>query len=146
MPVYLLDDDLWFPPVEKAIPDGLLAIGGDLRAERLLLAYSQGIFPWYSEDEPPMWWSPDPRFVLYPDELKVSKSMKQVFNRGLFEFRVNTSFADVIGHCRDAKRKGTDGTWINEEIVDAYVQLHQLGYAYSAEAWHNDVLVGGYMV
>src|SRR5437016_619384 len=110
MPIYILDKELWFPPVEEATKDGLLAVGGDLSAERLLLAYRNGIFPWFSEDEPPMWWCPNPRFVLFPAELKVSKSMKQVLHRNEFEFRVNTTFKEVIANCKAARRKGQRGT------------------------------------
>ena len=143
VPLYLLDDSLWFPPLEEARPDGLLAIGGDLGVKRLLLAYQNGIFPWYNEDEPPMWWSPDPRFVLFPEELKVSKSMMQVIKRNEFEFKVNTAFEDVIGNCSKVKRNGIHGTWISNEIIEAYSALHRLGYAYSAEAWQAGRLVGG---
>ena len=143
MPVYLLDDSLWFPPVDEAIPDGLLAVGGDLGADRLLLAYRSGIFPWYNEDEPPMWWSPDPRFVLFPDELKVSKSMRQVIRKNEFEFRINTAFGQVIDHCSWVARKGQPGTWISGDIKEAYTMLHGLGYTYSGEAWRNGMLVGG---
>lgn len=141
--IHFLDDRLWFPPVTDALDDGLLAIGGDLSTDRLLLAYHNGIFPWYNEDEPPMWWSPDPRFVLFPDELKVSKSMKQVLRSNKFEFRVNTTFEQVISNCRYAERKGQDGTWISDEVMHAYTALHKLGYAHSAEAWAGDELVGG---
>lgn len=141
--LHLLNDDLWFPPVSEALEDGLLAIGGDLSTDRLLLAYRNGIFPWFNEDEPPMWWSPDPRFVLFPDELKVSKSMKQVMRRNEFEFRTDSAFKDVILNCRNIEREGQDGTWITDTVVDAYTQLHQLGYAHSAEAWLNGELVGG---
>ncbi len=143
MSLYLLDESLWFPPVDEALEDGLLAIGGDLSTERLLLAYRSGIFPWYNESEPPMWWSPDPRFVLFPEELKVSKSMKQVLRSEKFEFRINTSFSDVIANCMQAPRPGQGGTWITEDIVDAYTALHELGYAHCAECWHNNELVGG---
>jgi leucyl/phenylalanyl-tRNA---protein transferase len=143
MQVYFLDDDLWFPPVEEALEDGLLAIGGDLNIERLILAYRSGIFPWFSDDELPMWWCPDPRFVLYPEELKVSKSMKQLIKQEAFEFRVNTSFDQVIRNCQKAYRKDQDGTWITEEIVKAYTALHQQGYAHCAEAWKDGELVGG---
>ncbi len=143
MPLFFLDDTLWFPPLEDARPDGLLAIGGDLSNERLLLAYQNGIFPWYNEDEPPMWWSPDPRFVLFPEELRVSKSMKQVIGKNEFEFRVNTAFEDVIRNCSLVKRNGIHGTWISNEIIEAYTGLHQEGYAYSAEAWQQGRLVGG---
>lgn len=143
VPLSFLDDTLWFPPLEKALPDGLLAIGGDLGTERLLLAYQNGIFPWYNEDEPPMWWSPDPRFVLFPGELRISKSMMQVIKRHEFEFTVNTTFEDVIRNCSKAKRNGVHGTWISNEIIEAYTELHRLGYAFSAEAWQDGALVGG---
>ena len=144
MPVYLLDDDLWFPAVTEATGDGLLAVGGDLSAERLLLAYHSGIFPWYGEeDELPLWWSPDPRFVLLPEELKVSKSMQQVMRKNEFEFRVNTDFESVIQNCSIIRRKAMDGTWITGKMIEAYKALHSLGYAYSAEAWRGDKLVGG---
>jgi len=143
MPVHILDDSLWFPPVTDAEPDGLLAAGGDLSADRLLLAYENGIFPWFNDDEPPLWWCPDPRFVLFPEALYVSKSMRQVINRAEFEFRTDTSFAAVIKNCGAISRKGMDGTWITPEIAEAYIELHRLGFAHSAEAWQNGELVGG---
>ena len=143
MQLHILDDTLWFPPVTEALDDGLLAVGGDLSVERLLLAYNSGIFPWYAEDEPPMWWSPDPRFVLFPDELKVSKSMKQVLKRNTFQFKMNTVFEQVINNCRMVFRAGQGGTWIGDDVVAAYTQLHKLGYAHSAEAWQDGELVGG---
>ena len=138
-----MDERLWFPPVEEALEDGLLAVGGDLNTERLLLAYRSGIFPWFNDDELPMWWSPDPRFVLFPGELKVSKSMQQVIRKGEFAFRYNTSFEEVIRSCQQSERKGQDGTWITEEVLAAYVGLHQQGYAVSAETWRDGELVGG---
>ncbi len=141
--LYILDDNLWFPPVEEALDDGLLAVGGDLSVDRLLLAYSNGIFPWFNEDEPPLWWCPDPRFVLFPDELKISKSMKQVLKAGALEFRINTAFREVISNCRQAYRPGQDGTWITDDIVSAYCLLHEMGHAHSAEAWQDGNLVGG---
>jgi len=141
--LHVLNDALTFPPVESALDDGLLAVGGDLRPERLLLAYSKGIFPWYNEDEPPLWWSPDPRFVLFPEELKISKSMKQVMKKGAFELRINTAFEEVMRCCMTTSRPGQDGTWISEDVVAAYTRLHELGYAHSAEAWQGDVLAGG---
>lgn len=143
MQIAVLNDELWFPPVEEALPDGLLAVGGDLGTDRLLLAYRSGIFPWFSDDEPPLWWSPDPRFVLLPEELKVSKSMKKVLNSGAFEFRINTAFRRVIEQCSATPRKGQDGTWITDEILEAYSELHQMGYAWSAEAWQGNELAGG---
>lgn len=142
MPVYALDDRIWFPPVAGAMEDGLLAIGGDLRTERLLLAYRKGIFPWY-EGEIPLWWSPDPRFVLFPDELKVSKSMQKLLAKEAFQFTVDAAFEQVIGHCRHIARRGQTGTWITDEVEKAYINLQRLGYAHSAEAWMNGRLVGG---
>jgi leucyl/phenylalanyl-tRNA--protein transferase len=140
--LHLLDDKLWFPPVDDALEDGLLALGGDLSTDRLLLAYHHGIFPWYSE-ETPLWWCPDPRFVLFPSELKVSKSMKQVLKSERFELRTDTCFEAVIANCRAKDRPGQDGTWITDDVQEAYTALRHLGYAHSAEAWHNGELVGG---
>ena len=142
MPVYTLNKNLWFPPVEEAMEDGLLAMGGDMGVDRLLLAYKQGIFPWY-DGEIPLWWSPDPRFVLYPDELKVSKSMEAIIKKGSFRFTTNTAFADVIRSCKKLERKGQDGTWITDELEMSFIALHQLGFAHSAEAWLDGELVGG---
>ncbi|MEO6733696.1 MAG: leucyl/phenylalanyl-tRNA--protein transferase [Ferruginibacter sp.] len=139
----ILNDGMQFPPVEMADEDGLLAMGGNLHPERLLLAYRSGIFPWYNEDEPILWWSPDPRFVLFPDKLKVSKSMQTILNNGKLRFTINRAFTQVIQNCKAANRKGQQGTWISPAIQDAYTQLHQLGYAHSAEAWLNGELVGG---
>jgi len=143
MSLQVLTDKLWFPPVEQSAADGLLAIGGDLSTERLLLAYRSGIFPWYNDDEPPLWWSPDPRFVLFPEELYVSKSMQQLFNRRSFKITMNKAFTEVILNCGRQKRKGQNGTWITAEIEYAYTQLHKLGYAVSVEAWKDNDLVGG---
>lgn len=142
MHLQLLDDEIRFPEVDTALPDGLLAIGGDLQIERLLLAYRNGIFPWYDEGSP-MWWCPDPRFVLFPENLKVSNSMKQLLKKGAFDFTVNKAFKQVIAQCRKAPRKGQDGTWINDDIVQAYTQLHESGYVHSAEVWQGGELVGG---
>lgn len=142
MHLHILSDDLWFPPVEDALPDGLLAVGGDLSIERLLLAYRSGIFPWY-DDDMPLWWSPDPRFVLFPEKLKVSKSMKQLLKRNAFDFTVNKAFEQVIRNCQQTSRSGQDGTWINEDIITSYTELHRMGYAHSAEVWQDDELVGG---
>lgn len=141
--LHLLDDELWFPPATEALEDGLLAIGGDLSVDRLLLAYRNGIFPWFSEDEPPMWWCPDPRFVLFPDKLKVSKSMQQVLRSGRYQFKTNTAFEQVIHNCRNIQRQGQDGTWIGDEVEHAYCELHNMGIAQSAEAWYDGELVGG---
>ncbi len=142
MPLHLLNDKIWFPPVEEALEDGLLAVGGDLTTERLLLAYKKGIFPWYDGDMP-LWWCPNPRFVLLPDELVISKSMKTLLRRETFEFTINRDFSSVIKQCKEKERKGQDGTWIKNEVVEAYTVLHQLGYAHSAEVWCNNELVGG---
>ena len=141
--MFLLNKELFFPPLTMADEDGLLAIGGDLNTERLLLAYSSGIFPWYNEDEPICWWSPDPRFVLYPDELKISNSMKTVLQNGKFRFTINRAFTPVIQNCKTISRKGQDGTWISPAMQKAYTILHELGYAQSAETWLNGELVGG---
>jgi leucyl/phenylalanyl-tRNA--protein transferase len=142
MALFALGKELIFPPVQLSQPDGLLAMGGDLSTERLLLAYRNGIFPWF-EGSVPLWWCPDPRFVLFPQELKVSKSMKQVINRQLFRFSINTAFEAVIENCKTSSRKDQHGTWITPEVKDAYIKLHQAGYAHSAEAWLNDELTGG---
>jgi leucyl/phenylalanyl-tRNA--protein transferase len=142
MPLHVLDNRLWFPPVEEAMEDGLLAIGGDLTRERLLLAYRQGIFPWF-EGDIPLWWSPDPRFVLFPHELKVSKSMQVLLRKNSFRFTINTAFEQVIHHCKSVNRRGQDGTWITDEVEQAYITLHREGYAHSAEVWQNGQLAGG---
>ncbi|MDP4131263.1 MAG: leucyl/phenylalanyl-tRNA--protein transferase [Bacteroidota bacterium] len=142
MSLYILDRDLVFPPVNLADEDGLLAIGGDLSMERLLLAYRNGIFPWY-ENKYILWWCPDPRFVLFPQELKVSNSMKQILKKGDLEFSVNRNFRAVIGECKSISRHDQEGTWITEDMQNAYINLHRHGYAHSAEAWQNGELVGG---
>jgi leucyl/phenylalanyl-tRNA--protein transferase len=142
MPLYVLDNNLWFPPVSEALSDGLLAIGGDLSVERLLLAYRKGIFPWF-DGEIPMWWSPDPRFVLFPNELKVSKSMKVLLKRETFRFTVNKAFPQVIRACKEKEREGQNGTWITDDVEAAYIELHNLGHAHSAEVWLNNELAGG---
>lgn len=142
MAIFALDASIHFPPVHLAEPDGLLAMGGDLSDERLLLAYRSGIFPWYSQP-PILWWCPDPRFVLFPHELKISKSLKPLLNRNAFEFTVNKAFRQVILHCKNVERPDQPGTWIGDEIVEAYYRLHQQGYAHSAEVWQNGQLVGG---
>lgn len=137
MPVFLLSDNSYdFPPPEMATPDGVLAAGGDLSAGRLLEAYRQGIFPWFTDNEPILWWSPDPRFVLFPDELKVSKSMRPYFNQRKFRVTYDRAFEAVMRHCRQP-RPGQWGaaTWITEDMIAAYVQLYQLGYAHSVEVW-----------
>ena len=141
--MFLLTKELFFPPLTMADEDGLLAIGGDLSTQRLLLAYHSGIFPWYNADEPICWWSPDPRFVLYPDEIKVSSSMKTVLQNGTFRFTINRAFTQVIQNCKTISRTGQDGTWISPDMQKAYTNLHELGYAHSAETWLDGKLVGG---
>ena len=142
MSLFILNNELSFPPVQLSEPDGLLAVGGDLSTERLLLAYRQGIFPWY-EGQHILWWCPDPRFVLFPRELRESKSMKQLLKRDAFEFRVDTNFSGVITNCKTISRRGQESTWITDEVKAAYTRLHQAGYAHSAETYHEGKLVGG---
>jgi leucyl/phenylalanyl-tRNA---protein transferase len=142
MALFALDKELIFPPVHLAGPDGLLAIGGDLSPERLLLAYRNGIFPWY-EGEHILWWCPDPRFVLFPGDLKISKSIKPLLKRNEFEFTTNKAFKQVIHFCKETKRPGQQGTWITDEVEKAYCRLHEPGYAHSAEVWKEGELVGG---
>ena len=141
--MHFLTHKIEFPDVSEATSDGLLAVGGDLSPERLIHAYSNGIFPWYQDEEPILWWSPDPRFVLLPENLKVSKSMKQILKKELFQVTENKAFRKVLENCAAAKRIGQDGTWITEDMIKAYVKLHQLGYAKSVEVWQDDILVGG---
>jgi len=141
--IFRLDERLIFPDPALAEPDGLLAIKGDLSAERLILAYQNGIFPWYSEDEPILWFSPHERFVLYPSELRISKSMRQVIRSEKLKVTFDQSFTGVIGACADAKREGQDGTWITADMRQAYINLHELGIAHSVEVWLDDELVGG---
>ncbi len=143
MPVYALSDALLFPPPAQADPEGLLGVGGDLSPERLLLAYRSGIFPWFSEGDPILWWSPDPRFVLFPAKLKVSKSMRQTLRSPHWRVTIDTAFAEVVRACRKAPRPDQDGTWITPSMVDAYVALHAAGHAHSVEVWRDDALVGG---
>lgn len=142
MPIFSLDKSILFPPVELAEPDGLLAIGGDLSTERLLVAYRSGIFPWYEGDHI-LWWCPDPRFVLFPAELVVSKSMQSVIKKNLFTFTVNQAFEEVITNCKKIQRRGQESTWITDEVKLAYISLFRQGYAQSAEAWLDGKLVGG---
>ena len=143
MPIYLLNEQLVFPDPSQA-EEGILAIGGDLSEERLILAYQSGIFPWYNDDEPIIWHSPDPRFVLFPKDLKISKSMQQLIKSKKYALTMNEDFEGVIGHCRKAKRKGQSGTWIHDEMMEAYLHLHQLGFAHSVEVWNaKNKLVGG---
>jgi len=142
MPLFHLNKELTFPPPELASRSGLLAFGGDLSCERLLLAYRMGIFPWYAENEPVLWWSPDPRFVLFPENLKIAKSMKPVLQRNLFTITCDRSFREVVEACRKPRKKQRE-TWITDEMVTAYCRLHEQGFAHSAEAWLEGTLAGG---
>lgn len=141
--MYYLSPALFFPPVSQANQDGILAVGGDLTPERLLLAYKSGIFPWFEDDEPITWWSPNSRMVLFLDELIVSKSMRNVSNRDIFKITFNQNFRDVISNCQNIERDGQNGTWITNDMIEAYCKLHQLGIAKSIEVWQDEVLVGG---
>ena len=138
-----LNKTIEFPPLTEATPEGLLAAGGDLSPERVLYAYQNGIFPWYESDQPILWWAPDPRFVLYPHKLKVSKSTKQILKNQSFEITINRNFRDVIKACAHIKRKAQSGTWITDEMIETYCELHQRGIAKSVEVWQNQKLVGG---
>ena len=142
MPIYRLDRRLVFPPVEEA-EDGLLAVGGDLGPERLVLAYSSGIFPWYSRGQPILWHSPDPRLVLRAEDLHVAKSLRKTIRKGAFRFTLDRAFPEVIDACARVKRPGQRDTWITAEMKRAYIELHRLGLAHSAEAWHEERLAGG---
>jgi len=140
----MLKTDLWFPDVEESTEEGIVAVGGDLSVERLILAYSRGIFPWYSSDKSPiLWWSPDPRFVLFPENLIVSKSMRPYFNQNKFKVTWDQNFEDVIKNCQKIDREDQLGTWITNKMLAAYIQLHKKGYAHSVEVWMGNELVGG---
>ncbi|MCF8273824.1 MAG: leucyl/phenylalanyl-tRNA--protein transferase [Flavobacteriaceae bacterium] len=139
---YLINN-MPFPEVSNASEEGLLAIGGDLSTHRLIDAYSKGIFPWFSQGDPILWWSPNPRFVLFPEKLKVSKSMKQVLQKNAYQITINKEFKAVIKACSLIKRDGQPGTWITNDMIDAYVQLYELGYAKSVEVWKKNILVAG---
>lgn len=141
--ISFLREKLEFPAIENASSEGLLAVGGDLSPERLKLAYSSGIFPWFNEDSLILWWSPDPRMVVFPEKVRVSKSMKKVLASGKFSLTKNQQFERVIETCADIKRKGQDGTWITESMKKAYTELHKMGLAASYEVWENGMLVGG---
>ncbi len=141
--MYLLNELLMFPDPSEADEEGLLAIGGDLSSDRLLLAYQSGIFPWYDEQQPILWWSPDPRMILFPSKFKVSKSLSKTIKNTKFKITFNTSFSEVIKNCSTIKREGQGGTWITQEMEEAYVELHKLGHAQSVEVWNQDALVGG---
>ena len=143
MQIYRLSEDLIFPPAHLASDEGLLAVGGDLRADRLLLAYQMGIFPWFSKGDPILWWSPDPRLVLYPSELRISRSLRKTIRKGLFHNTIDKAFSPVITACAKVREKDGEGTWITSDMIDAYCQLHEKGYAHSVETWYRDELVGG---
>jgi leucyl/phenylalanyl-tRNA--protein transferase len=143
MTIYRLTKELVFPPPDLADDDGLLAIGGNLSVDRLVLAYSMGIFPWYSGKSPILWWSPDPRLILFPKELKVSRSLQQTIKKGIYHVTTNAAFEDVIRNCATVTRKGEDGTWITDDMIEAYIRMHKAGYAHSVEAWDGDELAGG---
>jgi leucyl/phenylalanyl-tRNA--protein transferase len=143
MPVYLLSKKIIFPSPESAEEDGLLAVGGDLSEKRLLLAYSKGIFPWYSEGFPILWWSPDPRLVLIPGELRVSRSLNQTIRKGVFSITIDKAFREVINRCAMIHRKKDGGTWITPEMIGAYIRLYESGFAHSIESWYGDELAGG---
>ncbi len=143
MAIFQLNNKPVFPPPHFADEDGLLAVGGCLSAERLLEAYSKGIFPWYVESSPILWWSPDPRLVLFPEELKISRSLKQTIKKGVFKITTDMAFDEVIISCAETHRKGLDGTWLTAEMIRAYTMLHKLGYAHSVESWREGKLAGG---
>jgi len=143
MPIFRLVDDLVFPPPDYADPSGLIAIGGDLSSERLLEAYRVGIFPWYSDDQPILWWSPDPRLVLELDQFKIARSLRKTLNKGIFKVTFDRVFDEVIAACATVDRDGQQGTWITQEMQDAYIKLHGLGFAHSVETWFDNQLVGG---
>ena len=141
--MYFLTEDLFFPPISETNADGILAVGGDLSSERLTLAYKSGIFPWFNEDEPLIWWSPNPRMVLFLEELVISKSMRNILKKDVFKVTFNQDFRDVISNCQRIKRQGQSGTWITNDMIEAYCKLHELGIAKSVEVWQNEKLVGG---
>lgn len=143
MPVYRLIDDIIFPSPQEAEPDGLLAVGGDLRSERLLLAYKLGIFPWYSKGQPILWWSPDPRLVLEPSEFHISRRLSRILKKGVFRVSFDNAFESVIRACASVPRKGQQGTWITPEMEKAYIRLHREGFAHSVESWLDGELAGG---
>ena len=141
--MHLISDVLYFPPVNDATSEGILAVGGDLTSERLLLAYKSGIFPWFNPGEPILWWAPGSRMVLFFEDLIISKSMRNILNRNIFKVTFNQDFKAVISNCRSIKREGQNGTWISDEMIEAYCKLHKLGIAKSVEVWQNEELVGG---
>lgn len=143
MPVYMLDKSLEFPEPSHAGASGLVAVGGDLCTQRLILAYSKGIFPWFTEDQPILWFSPDPRMILYPEKFKPGRSLLKLIRKNIFEVRFDHDFEAVISNCAVIGRKGQESTWITPDMIDAYTELHKKGLAHSVETYHNGVLVGG---
>lgn len=143
MPVFRIPDEHLFPHPSLAEPDGLLGVGGDLHVDRLMLAYANGIFPWYNHGQPILWFSPDPRYVLRPEDLKIGRSLKKRIRRRDYEIRLDSAFGEVLQGCKEAYRPGQSGTWITPDMEAAYNELHQLGHAHSAEAWLDGELVGG---
>lgn len=143
MPVYQLPKELAFPAPDEAEPSGLLAVGCDLSTRRLLLAYCMGIFPWYCQGEPILWWSPDPRLILEPSHIKISRSLRRVLKKGVFQITMDRDFASVIQGCAAVARRGEPGTWIVDDMISAYTRLHAAGFAHSVEAWHEGKLAGG---
>jgi leucyl/phenylalanyl-tRNA--protein transferase len=141
--IFRLTDEIIFPDVELSESDGLLAIGGDLSAERILKAYCLGIFPWYNDDSPILWWSPDPRLILFPEQLKVSRSLRQLIKKNKFKITIDTAFEQVIRNCAISSGRDLEGTWITSQMAQAYIELFRLGHAHSVESWFNGRLVGG---
>jgi leucyl/phenylalanyl-tRNA--protein transferase len=139
MPIFRLTEEIIFPHPSLADDDGILAVGGDLSVDRLLLAYENGIFPWYSDDQPIIWWSPDPRLVLFPKKIKISKSMKKIIKKGIFKITYDKCFSDVIDNCKNTR----ESTWITDDVMNAYINMHNRGFAHSVEAWQEGQLVGG---
>lgn len=143
MPIFRLPEEIIFPDSQLAEPDGLLAVGGDLVPARILAAYQRGIFPWYSEGEPILWWSPAPRLVLFPENFHLPKRLARTIRKNIFDVRADTAFAQVIAACASIRQAAGEGTWITEEMRNAYISLHELGFAHSLESWHEGELVGG---
>ncbi len=141
--MYYVTEELYFPDVNEADEEGIVAVGGDLSPERLLLAYQNGIFPWFNEGEPIIWWSPDWRMVLFLEDLVISKSMRNILNRNIFKVTFNQNFREVILNCQKIERNGQKGTWITDDMIEAYCKLHELGFVKSVEVWQNEELVGG---
>jgi leucyl/phenylalanyl-tRNA---protein transferase len=143
VPVFLLSDTIDFPPPHLASKDGLLAVGGDLSQKRLILAYQMGIFPWFSDGDPILWWSPDPRLVLYPSEIKISKTLKKIIKKNVFSVTMDLAFDEVINQCSQVHLQKQQGTWIVKDMIDAYCKLHRSGFAHSVEVWQQGELAGG---